>query len=88
MLAPVLAEVLYDKVGPFAPLAVFGPTMILTAIFAGEDLTRNMQYCTVVLCALYRHILCLVHGYSMFLVHLLSLFTCGLNFSEKLAYPY
>lgn len=37
MLAPVLAEVLYDKVGPCAPLAVFGPTMILTAIFAGED---------------------------------------------------
>lgn len=34
MLAPVLAEVLYDK-GPVWPLAVFCPIMLLVAIFAG-----------------------------------------------------
>lgn len=34
MVAPVLAEVLYDK-GPVWPLAVFCPTMLLVAIFAG-----------------------------------------------------
>lgn len=35
--APVLAEVLYDRGGRAAPLLVFGPIMILTAIFAGES---------------------------------------------------
>lgn len=36
LVAPVLAEVLYDKGGPVAPLLVFGPTMIITGFFAGE----------------------------------------------------
>lgn len=36
--APILAEVLFDKGGPVAPLLVFGPTMIITGIFAGEGL--------------------------------------------------
>lgn len=65
MLAPVLAEVLYEHVGPFAPLAVFGPTMVLTAIFAGESFdTQRAVLCCTVLCfrvALCRHILYLVH---------------------------
>ena len=34
ILAPVLAEILYDK-GPVWPLAVFGPSMIVVAIFSG-----------------------------------------------------
>eukprot|EP00904_Undaria_pinnatifida_P013101 jgi/Undpi1/8921/HiC_scaffold_26.g11382.m1 len=33
--APIIAEVMYDKGGPAAPLLVFGPTMIITAIAAG-----------------------------------------------------
>eukprot|EP00904_Undaria_pinnatifida_P002351 jgi/Undpi1/12116/HiC_scaffold_48.g14089.m1 len=33
ILAPVLAEILYDK-GPVWPLAVFGPSMIVVAIFS------------------------------------------------------
>ncbi|CAM9239572.1 unnamed protein product [Ectocarpus fasciculatus] len=35
LLAPVLAEVLYDDWGPAAPLLVFGPIMIITGIAAG-----------------------------------------------------
>ncbi|CAB1101540.1 unnamed protein product [Ectocarpus sp. CCAP 1310/34] len=35
LLAPVLAEVLYDGWGPVAPLLVFGPIMIITGIAAG-----------------------------------------------------
>ncbi|CAB1098718.1 unnamed protein product [Ectocarpus sp. CCAP 1310/34] len=35
LLAPVLAEVLYDSWGPVAPLLVFGPIMIITGIAAG-----------------------------------------------------
>ena len=34
MLTPILAEVLYDK-SPTWPLAVFGPSMIVAAIFSG-----------------------------------------------------
>ncbi|CAM9684267.1 unnamed protein product, partial [Ectocarpus sp. 6 AP-2014] len=35
LLAPVLAEVLYDGWGPVAPLLVFGPIMVITGIAAG-----------------------------------------------------
>ncbi|CAN0092871.1 unnamed protein product [Pylaiella littoralis] len=35
VLAPILAEVLYDRGGPPAPLLVFGPIMIITAVAAG-----------------------------------------------------
>lgn len=31
-----MAEVLYDGGGPAAPLLVFGPIMIVTAVAAGE----------------------------------------------------
>lgn len=41
--APVLAEVLYDRGGGAAPLLVFGPIMILTAIFAGESWGRTLS---------------------------------------------
>lgn len=37
ILAPVLAEVLYDRGGPAAPLLVLGPCMIVAAIAAGES---------------------------------------------------
>eukprot|EP00903_Cladosiphon_okamuranus_P008140 g7839.t1 len=33
--APIMAELLYDKGGPAAPLLVFGPIMIITAVAAG-----------------------------------------------------
>lgn len=48
MLAPVLAEVLYDK-GPVWPLAVFCPIMLLVAIFAGEILVGRAVALLVVL---------------------------------------
>ncbi|CAM9992240.1 unnamed protein product [Ectocarpus sp. 4 AP-2014] len=35
LIAPMLAEVLYDRGGPVAPLLVFGPIMIITGIAAG-----------------------------------------------------
>lgn len=37
ILAPILAEVMYDKGGPVVPLLVFGPLMIIAAIAAGES---------------------------------------------------
>lgn len=41
--APVLAEVLYDRGGRAAPLLIFGPIMILTAIFAGEQSRQTLS---------------------------------------------
>ncbi|CAN0217966.1 unnamed protein product [Ectocarpus sp. 12 AP-2014] len=35
LIAPMLAELLYDRGGPVAPLLVFGPIMIITGIAAG-----------------------------------------------------
>ncbi|CAM9239647.1 unnamed protein product [Ectocarpus fasciculatus] len=35
LIAPMLAELLYDRGGPAAPLLVFGPIMIITGIAAG-----------------------------------------------------
>lgn len=37
IMAPVLAEVLYDRGGPAVPLLVLGPCMIVGAIAAGES---------------------------------------------------
>lgn len=34
IVTPILAEVLYDE-GPTWPLAVFGPSMVLAAVFSG-----------------------------------------------------
>ena len=35
LLAPILSEVLYEK-GPIWPLAAFGPSMVLVAVFSGQ----------------------------------------------------
>ncbi len=43
LLAPILAEVLYDGGGPAAPLLVFGPLMIVTALAAGEWKRRGSR---------------------------------------------
>lgn len=43
LLAPILAEVLYDGGGPAAPLLVFGPLMIITGVAAGESVLSQRR---------------------------------------------
>ena len=64
MLAPILAEVLYDK-GPVWPLALFCATMLLVAIFAGEIFVGRAAALLVVLVGATTVLLVVIGAVSM-----------------------
>ena len=45
LLAPMLSEVLYEK-GPIWPLAAFGPSMVLAAVFSGQLFLNHKKFST------------------------------------------